>query len=245
MVLTTRDLGRILPSAWQQTIKHGHSDSFEEYWRRSSSEGPDGPFRRYYDVPEILNRWTPSMPPERVHIVVHPRHGAPHDWLWQRLCEVTGVDPTGLVTNIARFNESLGLAEAEVLRAVNDALPTKRRNLDTVRYLKRTLVREVLLPAGGERFVATPQAHAWALEQGRAAVDQLGARGWHIVGQLADLIPEPEAGRTPDDVTSAEVAEVAVRSLAHEVVRGLEQQQRIRALREEVRRLRGGGQPGR
>jgi hypothetical protein len=243
VVLTTRDLGRILPSAWQQAIKHGHSHSFEEYWRRSSSEGPDGPFRRNYDVPEVLNRWTPGLPPERVHIVVHPRRGAGRDWLWQRLCEITGVDPTGLVTDVARNNESLGLPEVEVLRAVNASLPPELRTLDTVRFLKRTLVREVLLPAGGEHFVATPQAHAWALEQGRAAADHLGASGWHIVGQLADLVPTPEPGRTPDEVTSAEVAEVALRSLAHEVLRGLEQQQRIRALREEVRRLRG-GRPG-
>lgn len=243
VVLTTRDLGRILPSAWQQTIKHGQSYSFEEYWQRASSEGPDGPFRRKYDLPEILSRWTPGLPPERVHVVVHPRPGAPHDWLWQRLCEVTGVDPAGLGTDIARSNESLGLAEVEVLRAVNGCLPPELRRRDTVGFLRSTLVREVLLPDGGERFVATSQAHAWALGQGRAAADQLSGRGWHIVGRLADLVPELEPGRTPDDVTSAEVADVAVRSLAYELMRGLDQEQRIRKLREEVRRLHG-DQPG-
>jgi len=238
VVLTTRDLGRILPSAWQQRVKRGYSHSFEDFWQGARSEGPDGPFRRYYDVPEILDRWTPGLPPERVHLVVLPGRGAPRDWLWQRLCEVTGVDPTGLITDVARSNESLGLAEVEVLRAVNASLPPAGRALDTVRFLKSTLVREVLLPAGGERFVATPEAHAWALTQGRAAADLLGTRGWHVVGELADLIPLPEPGRTPDDVTSAEVAEVALKSLAHEVVRGLERQQRIRELRDEVRRLR-------
>ena len=235
VVVTTRDLGRILPSAWQQRVKYGRGQTFDEFWQQVRAEGPDGTFRRHYDVPGILDRWTPGLQPEHVHVVVHPRpgSGAPRDWLWQRMCEVTGVDATGLDTAGAASNESLGLAEVEVLRAVNAALKPGRNQ---VGYLKQTLQREVLLPADGVRFVAPPEAHAWAVERGKATADALGARGWHIVGDLADLVPGPEqSGRTPADVTSAEVAEVALASLAHEVARGFDQHQKILRLRRKQR----------
>jgi hypothetical protein len=248
VVLTARDLARILPSAWQQRVKKGRDTSFEEFLEEVRSEGPDGTFHLRYDVPDILDRWTSDLPAERVHVVVHPRRGAAREWLWHRLCQLTGMDPTGLTTDIAVLNQSLGLAEVEVLRALNAglrSLSAEDRGVDTALYLKQGLVNERLLPAGGERFVATPEARAWAIERGRTMVDRLRARGWHVVGELDDLIPEPEQSgrRTPGDVTSAEVAHVALDSLVHELVRGSTQQQQISELREEVRRLRNRTRP--
>lgn len=242
VVLTTRDLARVLPSAWQQRIRQGRGQTWERFWKSVSTEGPDGNFHRRYDVPGILERWTPGLPPDRVHVVVHPQQDAPRDWVWLRMCEITGTDPTGLATDVEGSNESLGLAEVEVLRTVNSSLRKlrpERRAVETARFVRQNLVDEVLVTTGGERFVAPPEARAWACEKGRSDADRLAAGGWHVVGDLADLVPEPvRPGRTPDDVTSAEIAEVALTSLFHEVVRGFDQDQEIRQLRKEVRRLR-------
>jgi hypothetical protein len=241
VVVTTRDLARILASAWQQRIRHGSSASFEAFWQEIATEGPDGPFRLRYDVPGLLDRWASDLDPGRVHVVVHPRRGAPPEWLWQRLCELTAVDPSGLATDVGRPNQSLGLVEIELLRAVNASLKSlrPRRRGRAVRFLRHGLVSEVLLPAGGERCVVPHEAYSWAIEKGRSAADDLRARDWHIVGDLADLVPDPgKSGRTPDDVTDAEIRQVALRSLVHEVVRGSTQQQQLLELREEVRELR-------
>lgn len=251
VVLTARDLGRILPSAWQQRIQQGRAGSFERYWRRARSEGPDGTFRRHYDLAGILDRWTDGVPPERVHVVVHPRGGAPKDWLWHRMCEVTGVDPSGLATDIGGARESLGLAEIEVLRSLNAILRSRwseRRITDLAGYLRRTLVPEVLVPAEGERFVAPPEALVWAGEEGRCTADLLASRDYDVVGDPADLVPDvDQPGRTPADVTPPEVARAALDALAWTVVRGYDQDQEIRELHEEVRRLRaasdGAGRP--
>jgi hypothetical protein len=51
-----------------------------------------------------------------------------------------------------------------------------------------------------------------------------------VVGDLADLVPDPTppSGRTPDDVTEAEVAEVAVPALSTMLLHELDRRQQRR-----------------
>lgn len=242
VLLTARDLARQLGSAWQQDVKEGATETLAEYWERADAEGPAGDFWSHHDVPAILDRWSRGVPAERVHLVVVPEPGSvPREWLWQRVCEITGVDPAGLEQEAERSNESLGVTQVEALRRVYAALPPERRDLDTVRFVKGFFTRQILGAGEGERIALTPAMHAWAREHARVMVDSLHDRPWHVVGDLTDLLPPelPLPGRDPASVSGEEVGDVAVTALAAQLLRSQEQRDRIRALREEVRRLRG------
>lgn len=239
LVLTARDLGRQLTSAWQQEVKEGSDVTFDDFWAEAVREHPGGTFWTHHDVPAILERWSAGLPAERVHLLVLPA-GGPRDWLWQQMCAVTGVDPSGLDDEPERSNDSLGIGEVEVLRRVQAALPPERRTLAMVRYLKGHFTRQVLVASGtGERFTTTPEMHAWAVAHAEAMVADLRTRPWHVVGDLADLLPGPRPeGRTPDQVTAEEVADVAVAALTRQLVRGADQREEVRTLRAEAREAR-------
>lgn len=241
VLLTARDLGRQLGSAWQQDVKEGSQETLADYWERAAAEGADADFWSHHDVPAILERWSQGLPDDRVHLVVLPAPGtAPREWLWHRVCEITGVDPAGLEEEAERSNESLTAPQVELLRQVWSAMPPANHTLDTVRFVKGFFTRQILAASGGDRIALTPAMHAWARQRAEAMVVDLRGRPWHVVGDLADLLPgeEPLPGRDPAGVGSDEVAEVAVQSLVAQLLRSHEQRDRIRALREEVRRLR-------
>jgi len=241
VVLTARDLARQLGSAWQQDVKQGSALTLHDYWQKADRDRPGGEFWLHHDVPAILDRWTAGVPPARVHLVALPGPGAPRDWLWQAVCTLTGIDPHGLDDQPGRSNDSLGLAEVEVLRRIQAALPPDAQNLETVRFLKGFFTRQILVSSGGgERFVLTPDMHAWARERALEQRSSLLERDLDVIGDLDDLVPpeQPPAGRTPDQVDPDEVAEAAVQALVGQLLRSQEQRDRVRSLREEVRRLR-------
>lgn len=242
VLVTARDLGRQLGSAWQQAVKEGSAETLHGYWERARAEGAAGDFWGYHDVPRVMERWSQGLPDGRVHLVVLPRPGsAPRTWLWHRVCEITGVDPEGLVDVPERSNESLGAVTAEVLRRINAGLPDASRSLDTVRFLKGHLVKQVL-PATHDptRITTTAAMHAWARENALRLVEDLRARPWHVVGDLADLVPgeAPADGVVPDDVTDHAVASLALEVLVGQLQLSQEQRDRVRELRRELRRVR-------
>ncbi len=245
VIVTARDLGRQLGSAWQQHVKEGSAETLPDYWERARAEGPAGDFWGFHDVPAVLERWSQGLPHDRAHLVVLPRPGAaPPAWLWEQACAITGVDPAGLVDQPERSNESLGASSVELLRRVNAAMPEQARTLDTVRFLKGHFVRQVLADSGDEsRLTTTPEMHGWAREHALTMVEDLRGRPWHVVGDLADLVPDPvpEPGVVPDSTATDPLVTVAVEALVGQLLRSHEQRDRIRSLREEVRRLRGQG----
>src|SRR5262249_11599741 len=117
LLVTARDLARQVPAAWQQSVKQGNDETFDEYWRALASD-PSRGFWHAQDLPPMLDRWTSTITPEHVHLVVHGASGSARDLLWQRVCQVTGVDPE-ILTPVKRTNESLGVVQIEFLRRVN------------------------------------------------------------------------------------------------------------------------------
>lgn len=243
VLLTARDLARQLPSAWQQAVKRGHPASLDEFWAAAAAEdSPTDPFRLRYDASTILERWSVGLPPSRVHLLVlpGPGSGAPRDWLWLETLRLLGIDPAGLDHEPERVNDSLGLVEVEVLRRVQASLPADRRDLDTFRWT-RGFAQDVLTGAGpGERFAPTAAMQEWAAHRSREMVDRLRAAPWHVVGDLDDLLSPlaPPPGRHPGQEHGDEVAAVAVEALTRQLLLGMEQRDRMRALRAELRQLR-------
>lgn len=219
LVLTVRDLVRVLPSAWQQRVKQGSPQGFEEFLATARDGGQTTTFWRYQDVPGILRRWVGDLPPEHVHLVVVPGPGAPRDELWRRTGAVLGVQVDDLDTTSRRPNESLGLVETELLRRVNTRVPAEARTVALRRLTKGEFSRDVLAGSGGSEPWGLPGQHLeWVRSRAADLVARLQERPYDVVGDLADLLPAPAAsGRVPAAVGTDELLRAATTVVARMV----------------------------
>ncbi|TGN64654.1 hypothetical protein EXE59_12285 [Nocardioides eburneiflavus] len=210
-MLTARDLGRVLPSAWQQRVKMGARQPYRRFLATVRRGEDDQKFWRYQDVPAILALWSDGLPAGRAHLVVVPPAGAPRDELWLRTAAVLGLDVTGLDTDARTPNDSLGLVEAELLRRINERVPRPRRTPALTRHVKGRFVPEALAgSAERESFVLPERHHDWVRDRSEATVADLRASAYDVVGDLHDLLPaDPRTGRTPDDATDDELLAAA------------------------------------
>jgi hypothetical protein len=242
LLVTARDLARQVPAAWQQSVKQGNDETFDDYWRGLAANPRRG-FWHAQDLPAMLGRWTHGLPPARVHLVVHGASGSPQNLLWQRVCQVTGVDP-GILRPVSRTNESLGVVQIEFLRRVNARLPADRDRIDMGRLTKSAVTTQVLAPSGEATAMAVPEAAwTWLNERSEGVVAALRARDYDVVGDLAELMPAERrtGGRSPDDVDDAEVAGVAADAFALMLVRDLERNRAEQRMKQKIARLRHDG----
>jgi hypothetical protein len=239
VVATARDLARQVAAAWQQSVKQGKHHTFEEYWRELAADPRHG-FWKLQDLPRVTRRWSQGLPSERLHLVVHGRPGSPRNLLWDRMSGLLGIDPA-ILEPVSRTNDSLGITHVELLRRVHGALAPDGPALELSRLSKSYLTQQILVPAGrSDSFVLPPAAHAWAVERGTAMVERLRKRGYDVVGDLDDLTPDPAppTGRTPDQVSEAEVADLASTALARVLERELASRRSRQRLQRQNRRLR-------
>lgn len=222
LVVTVRDLGRVLPSAWQQRVKQGARQSYRKFLATVRRDEDDQKFWRYQDVPGILARWGAGLPPERVHLVVVPPPGAARDELWQRTAGVLGVDVTGLDTDPRLPNDSLSLVEAELLRRVNRRIPRERRSVALTRLTKGSFARDLLAGSAPREAFVLPAAHAgWVRDRSERMVEELRAGAFDVVGDLDDLLPaDPREGRTPDEAGDDELLAAATAVVARMIEQG-------------------------
>ncbi|GAA1925270.1 hypothetical protein GCM10009737_28770 [Nocardioides lentus] len=214
VVVTARDLGRSLSSAWQERLKFGVSQPLERFTPPDDDVVDSEWGWRTLDPSSVAQRWGATLPADRVHVVTVPRDGEPGE-LWRRFADAAGLE--GLVTDPApvRANESLDVVSAEVLRRTNphlrDFLRTPRERAVWSRDL---LANRVLAPLGQEPLALGDAQLAGARERYEACRRAVVAAGWVVHGDLADLEPVAGRGRSPREVSDAEVAQTAVRALA-------------------------------
>lgn len=218
LVVTARDLGRQVPSAWQQAVKGRRTTGYEDFLAavvRHEEAARD--FWRNQGLTDVLDRWSTGVATERIHVVTCPRPGAPRGLLLERFCAVLGVDPTDLSDDAATQNLSLGQPQAELLRRVNlalgDRLPHSRAGYR--RVARSFLSDRVLEPQRGPRPRLPVSMRGWVDEVTSSWVDRLATGGYDVVGDLDELRTDetaytPELRTTPD----SEVLESAVAALA-------------------------------
>jgi len=181
----------------------------------------------------VLQRWSPALPPERVHVLPLPPHDTPRRTIWDRFATLVGADPDSVDLSQSFPNTSMGVAEAETLRRMNHHLGDFNSAIDRGTYIRTFLADERLVPRKGERYWPSPDRVEEARERGKSAVAYIADQGFDVVGDLDSLlVPDalPER-RTPESVTDSEVAEVAV-ELAARMLHD------VRDLRHERRDLR-------
>jgi hypothetical protein len=200
VVLTVRALANLLPAEWQETVKCRSTMGWDEWLRgvidvQSVADNPRlWPFWMFHDTMATLDMWSRHLPPDQVHVITVPQQG-PADTLWLRFASVLQIDPGPIDLTGAQTNPSLGLAEAEFLRRLNEALPEQMPGWFYTRNIKRVLAHDVLAARSRQaRLVVPPDREAWVKQRSDDLVAALRDSKFHIVGDLGELLPRPAAG---------------------------------------------------
>ncbi|WP_148572694.1 DUF6752 domain-containing protein [Nocardioides caldifontis] len=211
VVITTRDLARAVPSAWQERLKFALTTPLESWVPRPESDGPRAEWGwRTMDPAGVAARWGATLPPERVHVVTVPRDGAATE-LWHRFARACGIDGVLVDLHVPQVNESLGVVAAELLRRVNERLPEELgTNREQARWLRDVLAHRVLTLVDDEPIGITDDQFAAAVERSEEAAARIREAGYDVVGDLDDIRATRREARTPGDVTSDELVDVAV-----------------------------------
>jgi hypothetical protein len=261
IILTVRDLGRVLPAAWQEWVKNGHKGTFDDFVALKGSRLPDVAepgvlFWRIQNVAEVLDRWAPHVPSERVHLVPCPPPGSAPDELWRRFAEALGCDPSVIdISEVPTSNVSIGAAQVTFLARVNRALGTRLPQPHADRLRKHWLAQQLLSKVDGVKAVAPPDVVERFAAVSHEWVRTIKEREVVIHGDLDDLLPRitspAETGkvvRHPDDTTAEEqleglhetVAEMLLRIWQAEE-RATQAEERARAAEARTKQLLGAG----
>lgn len=193
VVLTARDLGRQVPAVWQEMVKNNQTLSYQRYLEQvtGARKGRGARiFWRQQDTAEILDRWSRRIPDDRVHLVTVPPPGADPLLLWQRLCSVVGLSPGHFDATAPRVNASLGLAEAELVRQVNEALSGRLDWPDYAPLVKGGLAQHLLAARSDSTRARVPDdLRGWFDGVATEMIDALAVRGYNVVGDLEELRP--------------------------------------------------------
>ncbi|GAA4383005.1 sulfotransferase family protein [Tsukamurella soli] len=221
IVVTARDLGRQIPSAWQEDVKNQQTATFDEFLATTAeSEGGPNTFWEFQDLPRVLDTWAGGLPADRVHVVTVPPAGGPRDELWRRFTATVGLDADALPATVPGSNAALSTAQIELLRRMNTRLQPER--IEWARYeaaVKEFLIGSVLFDLPAPDRPALPPAHSpWVRERAHAAAAVIRERGYDVVGDLSELEPVPprRPAAAPSD---EELLELALDTLAETVRR--------------------------
>ena len=231
VVLSARDLVRQIPAEWQENVKHRRTVAYRDFLDAITDPARTGQLASWFwgvqEVPDILDRWGGTLPPERVHLVTVPAPGADRGLLWQRFAAVLGLDAGELAPDTSRVNASLGVPETALVRRLNEQVNHGVLvGEDYRRFVRELLAHRTLSQrAGSPRLGLPADVRAWAVELSQAWVEDLATRGYDVVGSLDDLVPDPaDPGDFadpdhPDEEAVADAATQAVVTLLEEVAR--------------------------
>jgi len=214
VVATVRNFAALLPAEWQEAVKCRGTAGWEAWLDAViAAEGAADRrrrswFWRVHDTLAILDMWSRHIPPDQVHVVTVAQQ-APGSLLWTRFAAAMDIDPGGCEVTRGRRNSSLGYAETEFLRRMNEALPAEMPDWFYAREIKQILAHGVLGDHPHHARPVLPPSHAaWAAEQAEILLAGLRDAKYDIVGDLADLLPAEEAGHaSPADEPAPQRAE--------------------------------------
>jgi len=246
VVFTARDLGRQLPSHWQEDVKHGQRATFAEWFaavdRRDEHDWQLRWFWQVEEIPEVLRRWGAAVAPQRVHLVIVPHDDRRPEELWRRFATVIGVDPKALnAAEVHNPNTGLGVADVELVRRLNRLRDDSLTQVEYEHTVKGLLVHETLARQQITRRPGLPHdCFPRVLALSQQWVQRLELAGYDIVGDLAELLPvAPGDGATdPDSATEAEVAQAAAGALSAVLLQLRQERQNSGKARDECARLR-------
>lgn len=228
VVITARDLGRVIPAEYQEHIKYLNPMKFGDFLARLQEPDVDdqsGVWARLtwlvQDVPALAKRWAAVVGEDHVTIVTVPPPGAPRDELMKRFAAAVGFDPSGFEPGHGIENRSLGAAEVEVLRRFNMSYGPELSEHAYHLFARNRLVRG--LESGAKRvapLALTNTDFPWVRDLADRWIADLDAADYRIVGDFADLRPlEPPAdAEHPDDVNLERLFDTSLRIIARKAM---------------------------
>ncbi|WP_028650837.1 hypothetical protein [Nocardioides halotolerans] len=246
VVLSVRDLVRQIPAEWQENVKHraqlGYGAFLDQVRDPERATRIGAWFWGVQEIPDILDRWGQELPPEQVHVVTVPPPGGAPEVLWKRFSQAFGLDGIDLDLEGERHNPSLGAPETTLLRRIN-----RKANAELAPADYRPLVRELLAHqtlsrrTSSPRLALPPDLHPWVRELSASWIAELGARGYDVVGDLADLVGAPPVAEyaDPDRPREKQVAAAAVDAITALLLDDARLRREEQRLREELADVRG------
>lgn len=232
VVLSVRGLASVVPSEWQQFLKHRLTLDYPTFLDRLRDR--KGRWAKHFwlrqDVAQICRRWADAVGEDRVDVVVTPSRSVDPDGLYRMFGEVVGFDPARLSWPARDINASWGYVEAEVYRRVNEALDRRlpRFEADYQPGVRWPFVQGVLPRGASDRIPLPPEHLEWVAGVARGHVAYLEGAGVRVHGDPATLVPtEADVAELPA-LDEAQVARAAVETLANLAVFTLGRQRRVR-----------------
>jgi hypothetical protein len=221
VVLTMRDLNRMIPSLWQEAVQNGRSWSWADYrsgcrdarpWQArplAHVTEPGRTFWRQQDAYRIVRRWAAVVGWERVTLVTLPPPGAPRSTLFERFGRAVGFAGEHLTVTESK-NAALGAASAQMLQQVNARLAAVGLGESDARTVrKRLLAKQVLSTRRSEEEGIGLDVQPWVVRTSARMVERLESSGVRLVGDWADLSPVAVRGVDPADTPDAELVAAA------------------------------------
>jgi hypothetical protein len=227
VVFTARDLTQVIPAMWHTTMRNRDTEPWSEYIAavrdaQRTKEWPKGLSGQ--DPRRVLKVWESVVPNQNIHVVTVPRSGSDPALLWQRFCAVVGLTTSRYGLDVPRVNKSLGSAETELLRRLNERLAGRISKQMYNQWVQVFIARRVLEPREGQlRFSLPAEDFPWVRKHAEDMADFVRQRGYQVVGDLDEVIPSAPSPTAvaPDAATDSQVLDVAVESLA-EVLRRID-----------------------
>lgn len=260
VVITARNLVRVVPSHWQSKIKDGRTETWKEFASAVCSDEPAPPlmrgtaaadgaapaetlsswFWRRHDVAAIIRRWSEVVPVEQTTLVTVSLAGHDPDLFVRRFGAVVGVDLTNL-TQPETSNPSLGAHSAELLRRLNEDIAAGER-AGRVYGRKMALPAALIERAADEpEYALDPAQQEWVAGRAARMVQEIVATRVQVEGDLRDLTDAPEPvqdGVDPADATDTELLRAASHGLIAMVCKQGELRDNYTELEDQVRRMK-------
>ena len=171
VVLTVRDLARLVPAQWQTAMRQRNAWTLDEYADAvagaSTAKRATAAARHFWkrqDYGPILTRWVDAVGLANVSVVTVPPSGGDPNELWLRFCRACGLNAEHTEPGEVS-HESLGAASAEVMRRLNERPAVAELPMDLYqKSVNGALSRRVLgRRRGAEPGLVLPEAHReWA-----------------------------------------------------------------------------------
>lgn len=219
VVVTLRNLGKLLPSSWQQYLKYGLTTSYEKWLADilatpgSSKMTPT--FWKRHNHGDVVRRWVSAVGSENVCVLV--LEDVPRDFVFRSFAAYLDV-PADLLTSRMDLtsNRSMTAAEAEVVVRLNKRVKKTMQWGDYVRLVRRGVALGMVEgrePSDAEPKLFTPQ---WALDAARRAgnesADAIAASGVTVLGNLDALRVGLDSGEQPAETDQLPI-DAAVQAL--------------------------------
>ncbi|HUA28977.1 MAG TPA: hypothetical protein VMC03_08820 [Streptosporangiaceae bacterium] len=203
VAVTLRPLAKILPSQWQQYMQNGYCMPYLDWLEGILSDPPRTPtpgFWRRHRHDKLIARWAAAAGPENLTVIVVDE--SDRLMLLRTFTAMLGLPNGVLVPDQGVANRSLTLAEAEVVRRLNEEFRRSEwPGSSYSRFMRYGAVEKLKSrqPGPDETPITTP---VWALKRaagiGAEVAQNIASLGVRVVGDLATL----SAGSSPGDASS-------------------------------------------